>query len=137
MEADERLKRLVADEVGCCEASEIEDCRNANVTDRLSELEVLQSDIDSEIEQTDINTFSRLGDETRYTIVRLLVASDKELCACEIEPLLDVGQSALSHALSDLQNAGLVSKERSGKWHYYRPTERARAIVDAVDDHPL
>lgn len=133
MQASKRLKKLVASEVDCCSVDEIDQCREANLDDRLNSLRELQDAVGRDVVDTDIHALSRLGDETRYTIVRLLVAAEKDLCVCELEPLLDVSESALSHALSDLRNAGLVTRERRGKWRFYQPTDRAEALIDAID----
>ena len=133
MQVNDRLKRLIADETDCCGFEEIDQCRNADVEERLNALHALKSDAENSVQDEDLRSLSRLGNETRYTIVRLLVAADDDLCVCELEPLLNVGESAISHALSDLSSAGLVKRQKQGKWHFYQPTDRARALVDAID----
>ncbi|MFC4987271.1 MULTISPECIES: ArsR/SmtB family transcription factor [Saliphagus] len=82
---------------------------------------------------TDRAALKALGNDTRYTIVRLLAAAGRELCVCEITPVLDVSDSAVSHALSDLYDAGLIARRKDGTWHYYEPTERATALLEALD----
>jgi DNA-binding transcriptional ArsR family regulator len=81
----------------------------------------------------DLQALKTLGDGTRHTIVSLLVAADRELCVCEIDPVVDVSASAVSHALSDLHDAGLVTRRQAGTWRYYAPTDRAVALLDALD----
>jgi DNA-binding transcriptional ArsR family regulator len=44
-----------------------------------------------------------------------------------------VSASAVSHALSDLHDAGLVTRRQAGTWRYYAPTDRAVALLDALD----
>jgi DNA-binding transcriptional ArsR family regulator len=123
-QANDRLRRLVEDEVGsCCEA---------DVTERLAGLEALVGDLPSDT-ASDLRTLKALGSETRYRIVRMLAAADGELCVCEFDPVLDVSQSAISHALSELTDAGLVTRRKEGKWRYYRATDRAERLVDALD----
>lgn len=120
----ERLERLITAEIGkCCEG---------DVEDRLQTLEAYRSGIpaDAADNRTALKT---LGDDTRYTIVRLLAAADGELCVCEISPVVDVSDSAISHALSDLQSAGLVTRRKDGTWRYYEATRRAEALLDALD----
>jgi DNA-binding transcriptional ArsR family regulator len=39
----------------------------------------------------------------------------------------------VSHALSDLHDAGLVTRRKDGTWRYYEPTDRAVALLDALD----
>ena len=133
MQMNDRLRRLIADEIDCCDAEEIDQCRRANVEERLNVLQDLKADTKDRIHDEDLRAVSKLGNETRYTIIRLLVAADKDLCVCELEPLLDVSASALSHALSELSSAGLVDRQKRGRWRFYQPTERVRALVNAID----
>ena len=83
--------------------------------------------------ESDVETLKALGSDTRYRVVRLLVAADEELCVCEITPRFEVSDSAVSHALSNLADAGLVSRRKQGTWRYYRPTDRAVRLVGALD----
>jgi DNA-binding transcriptional ArsR family regulator len=82
----------------------------------------------------DLAALSALGSDTRYTVVRLLAAADEALCVCEIEPVLDVSASAVSHALSTLHDAGLVRRRKEGRWRYYETTGRADAVLAALDE---
>jgi DNA-binding transcriptional ArsR family regulator len=121
----ERLERLIADELGeCCEA---------DVEDRLDSLRAHQSESPPNPD-ADLTALKTLGNETRYTIVRLLTAAGRELCVCEINPIVDVSNSAISHALSDLYDAGLVTRRKEGNWRYYDVTDRAEALVVALDE---
>ena len=83
--------------------------------------------------ESDVDALKTLGGDTRYRIVRLLVAEEDELCVCEITPRVEVSDSAVSHALSDLVDAGLLSRRKQGTWRYYRPTDRATRLVEALD----
>ena len=121
---DRRLRRLIADEVG--------DCCDADVEERLGALDALERGLPDD-PATDLAAMKALGSDTRYRIVRLLAAAEGALCVCEINPLVDVTDSAVSHALSDLADAGLVTREKRGTWRYYRTTERAEALLDALD----
>jgi DNA-binding transcriptional ArsR family regulator len=56
------------------------------------------------------------------------------MCVCEINPIVDVSDSAISHALSDLREAGLVTRRKDGTWRYYEATERAKALLAALDE---
>ncbi len=124
-ETEARLRRYLEDELGTCQ--------NEDLQKRLAELDDLESVLDGGTAGTDVATFSALGDETRYRLVRLLVASDDELCVCEITPLVDVSDSAVSHALSTLTDAGLVTKRKDGRWRKYRATKRATALLTVLD----
>jgi DNA-binding transcriptional ArsR family regulator len=121
----ERLERLIETEIG--------ECCAGNVEDRLATLRAYRDGIPADAD-TDRTALKTLGDETRYTIVRLLAAADGELCVCEISPVVDVSDSAISHALSDLQSAGLVDRRKEGTWRYYEATQRAEALLTALDD---
>jgi DNA-binding transcriptional ArsR family regulator len=120
----ERLERLITAEVGeCCEG---------DIEDRLESLHSYQAAIPTR-PGGDLAALKTLGNETRYTIVRLLAAAGRELCVCEINPVVDVSDSAVSHALSDLYDAGLVARRKEGTWRYYETTPRAEALLEALD----
>jgi len=99
---------------------------------RVDELESLDEDVSATLE-TDIELLSALANDTRYKIVRLLHAANSELCVCEFSPLLDVSDSAISHALSQLTDAGLITRYKEGKWRKYETTQRASALLVAID----
>jgi ArsR family transcriptional regulator len=65
-----------------------------------------------------------LADPTRLRIVDALRKSAPEaLCQCELTPLFDMSQQALSKHLKVLVSAGVLGAERGGVWtyHYLRP----------------
>jgi DNA-binding transcriptional ArsR family regulator len=124
-EATDRLRRYLEDELG--------ECRNEDLQARLNELDDLETVLDENIVSNDVQALSALGDETRYRLVRLLVKADDELCVCEITPLVDVSDSAVSHALSNLVDAGLVTKRKDGRWRKYRATNQANALITVLD----
>lgn len=88
---------------------------------------------DAEAIDADVRLLSTLANGTRYEALRLLAASEGELCACEIEGALPVSQSAVSQALGALYAAGLVDRRKEGRWRYYRVTQRARAVMETLD----
>ncbi|MDN5352384.1 MAG: ArsR family transcriptional regulator, lead/cadmium/zinc/bismuth-responsive transcriptional [Clostridiales bacterium] len=61
--------------------------------------------------------FKVLGDPTRIRILHLL--SLHEMCVCDIATALDMTQSAISHQLKSLKQAGLVRNRKSGRVVYY------------------
>lgn len=65
--------------------------------------------------------FKALADEHRLLTVALLKRR-KELCACEIQAATGLNHATVSHHMSVLEGAGLVSHRREGKWIYYRLT---------------
>jgi ArsR family transcriptional regulator len=87
-----------------------------NPEDRLTSLFELTPD-DTEIEATQA-VFKALSNEHRIRILEAL--RDGELCACEIQVVLDAPQSTVASHLRELKDAGLVNTRRQGKWTYYR-----------------
>lgn len=62
--------------------------------------------------------FRAFADETRLRILNLL-ASNKELCVCDIQSILELSQPKVSRHLAYLRNAGLVGVRREGLWKHY------------------
>ncbi|ADJ14747.1 ArsR/SmtB family transcription factor [Halalkalicoccus jeotgali] len=124
-EATSRIERYLADELG--------ECRSEDLQKRLDELDELDALVDEEALSTDVGALAALGNETRYRLVRLLVEADSELCVCELTPLMDVSDSAVSHALAKLVDTDLVTKRKDGRWRKYRATPRASALLVVLD----
>ncbi|RKD97146.1 ArsR/SmtB family transcription factor [Halopiger aswanensis] len=123
--ATERLQRYLE--------SELDECRDEDIDCRLEELDALEATIGEDRVETELDVLSAMGNETRYRIVRALVAAEEELCVCELDAIVDVSESGLSHALSELVDAGLVSGRKDGRWKKYRATNRAVALVTVLD----
>jgi ArsR family transcriptional regulator, arsenate/arsenite/antimonite-responsive transcriptional repressor len=60
-----------------------------------------------------------LGDPIRLQIVDVLRRHGGRTCVCDLEPLFDISQPALSKHLKKLREAGLIDVERRGVWAYY------------------
>jgi ArsR family transcriptional regulator len=61
-----------------------------------------------------------LADPTRLRIVDALRKSAPEaICQCELLPLFQMSQPALSKHLKVLVTAGVIGAERRGLWAYY------------------
>lgn len=117
-ESTHRIRRLLAEDLG--------ECCDEDVERRLDEL---ASMAEAAFRDDSVRSvFAVLGDETRYRLARLLATADGELCVCELEPLVDVSESAVSHALSDLVDAGLVTRRKDGNWRYYDATTLANDL---------
>jgi DNA-binding transcriptional ArsR family regulator len=89
----DRIRRLLTEQLS--------ECCDADVERRLDELDALAEAAFAADDARPL--FAVLGNETRYRLARALVAADDERCVCELEPLVDVSESAVSHALSDRQ----------------------------------
>jgi DNA-binding transcriptional ArsR family regulator len=124
-QATDRLRRYLDDE--------LEQCRNEDVERRLAELETLEAALGTARVDAELDVLSALANETRYTLVRVLVAAREELCVCELNAVVDVTESGLSHALSALVDAGLVTARKDGRWKKYRATNRAVALVTVLE----
>lgn len=76
-----------------------------------------------------------LADPTRLRIVDALrKASPEAICQCELTPLFDMSQQALSRHLKILTGAGVIGAERRGLWTYYFTTPDGLAVVRAWID---
>jgi len=123
--ATQRLQRYLEDE--------LDDCRPEDVDQRLDELDTLEAVLSTERIDSDLDVLAALANETRYKLVRLLVAADGELCVCELNAMIDTSESAISHALSELIEAGLVTRRKDGRWRKYRASNGAIAILTLLD----
>ena len=121
----DRIRRYLDDELG--------ECRSEDVERRLDELGTLEAGLEGVRTDLELDVLSALANGTRYTIVRVLVAAGEELCVCELNAVVDVTESGLSHALSTLVDAGLVDGRKDGRWKKYRATNRAAALVAVLD----
>lgn len=72
-------------------------------------------------------TFKALSDPTRREILQLL--KDKPLTAGEIAAQFDTSAATISHHLSILRDAGLISDEKRGKYISY---ELNMSVVDEI-----
>jgi DNA-binding transcriptional ArsR family regulator len=124
-QATDRLRRYLDDELG--------ECRTEDVERRLDELSTLEAGLGTAQAAAELDVLSALASETRYTLVRALVAAEEELCVCELHAVVDVTESGLSHALSALVDAGLVEGWKDGRWKKYRATNRAVALVTVLE----
>lgn len=73
-----------------------------------------------------------LADPTRLRIVDALRKGAPEaVCQCELIPLFDMSQPALSKHLKVLVAAGVIGSERGGAWtyHYIPETSRIEELI--------
>ncbi|MBT9528749.1 MAG: metalloregulator ArsR/SmtB family transcription factor [Pseudomonas sp.] len=68
---------------------------------------------------TPVNLFKCLADETRARM-SLLIATEGELCVCELTCALNESQPKTSRHLALLRSSGLLADRRQGQWVYYR-----------------
>ncbi len=123
-EATRRVERYLGDEVCACRAESADE----RVRSLQQTLDSTAAGIDAELE-----LLSALAAETRLRLVGLLVAAEGELCVCELQAAVEASESAVSHALATLSEAGLVESRKDGRWKMYRATNRAVTLVTVVD----
>ncbi|WP_336342578.1 ArsR/SmtB family transcription factor [Halalkalicoccus ordinarius] len=93
----------------------------------------LTPEVDTTVLERDVEVASALANETRYELLRLLVAADGEVCACEFVGSVDASQSTVSRGLSTLYEAGLTTRRKEGQWRYYAPAEAAERLLETFD----
>lgn len=67
--------------------------------------------------------FGALANDHRIRILEAL--RDGELCACELQVVLEAPQSTVATHLRTLRDAGLVATRKKGRWTYYRIADTA------------
>ncbi|UCE16715.1 MAG: winged helix-turn-helix transcriptional regulator [Candidatus Bathyarchaeota archaeon] len=103
-----RLNRLIKS--GICPAEDV-----SQYTEKLKQLSERIADRKSVQKRSKF--FKALADETRLRILRLLEV--REMCVCEVMVALNLTQPTASHHLGILENAGLVTDRKEGKWVFY------------------
>jgi ArsR family transcriptional regulator len=72
--------------------------------------------------------FAALADPVRLRLLSL-VASQAEVCSCDLQEPLGKSQPTVSHHTKALAEAGLIVGEKRGKWVWWRVVpERLEAI---------
>lgn len=74
---------------------------------------------------------SALADPARLRLLSL-VASQDEICSCELEAPLGRSQPTISHHTKVLADAGLLVGEKRGRWMWWRVEPDRLAMVRAA-----
>lgn len=79
-------------------------------------------------------SFAALADPARLRLFSLIATQPAgEVCACELVRPLGKSQPTVSHHLRVLYEAGLVEKQRRGRWIYYWPVpNKVQALLSAL-----
>ncbi len=78
--------------------------------------------------------FGVLSDPTRLRLLSLIGAEGEACGACDLVDPLGVSQPTVSHHLKTLYEAGLVEREKRGRWVYYRArADRLSILGRALD----
>jgi ArsR family transcriptional regulator len=82
--------------------------------------------------------FKALADRHRVKILnRLLSAGGEAVCVCDFEELLGLKQSTTSYHLKQLLDAGIITRERRGKFAYFSVTPGALQRVGELLTPPV
>ena len=78
--------------------------------------------------------FKVLADPARLRLLSMIAnAHGGEGCACDLIGPLGRSQPTVSHHLSVLTDAGLITREKRGRWAWYRVVpERLAVLRDAL-----
>lgn len=79
--------------------------------------------------------FKALSDPTRVRLLRYLAESDAgTACACHLPTALGISQPTLSFHMRKLHDAGLVTREKRGRWvHWTVRTESLGGVRSFLD----
>lgn len=75
--------------------------------------------------------FAALGDPVRLRLLSI-VASQGEVCSCNLEEPLAKSQPTISHHTKILAEAGLIVGEKRGRWVWWRVVPEQMAAVRRV-----
>lgn len=82
--------------------------------------------------------FKVLADPARLRLLSMVASAPAgETCACDLVGPVGRSQPTVSHHLSLLVEAGLLSREKRGRWAWYRVVpERLDGVRDALAPTP-
>lgn len=63
--------------------------------------------------------FKALGDRHRVAVIDLILRAGAPVCVVDIERHVPLAQSTVSYHLKALIDAGILDRERKGRWMYY------------------
>ncbi len=77
--------------------------------------------------------FKALADPVRLRLLSLIASvPEGEVCACDLTDPLGRSQATISHHLSVLVNAGLITREQRGKWAWFQVAPDRAGFVRTV-----
>lgn len=96
---------------------------------------VLESTLDPDQAEELAAAFKVLADPIRLRLLSLIAAAPEgEAGACDLVGPLGRSQPTVSHHLSVLTGAGLLTREQRGRWAYFRvDPDRVAVLRDALD----
>ena len=83
------------------------------------------------------SVFKALGDPVRLRLLSMIASvPEGEVCACDLTEPLDRSQATISHHLSVLVSAGLITREPRGKWAWFQVAPDRREFVRSMLKSP-
>jgi ArsR family transcriptional regulator len=73
--------------------------------------------------------FKVLADPARLRLLSIIASADDECCACDLAEPIGRSQPTVSHHMAVLTDAGLVTREKRGKWAWYRIVPEKLAVL--------
>jgi ArsR family transcriptional regulator len=78
-------------------------------------------------------SFKALGDPARVRLLSLIAAAEGgEACICDLTAPVGLSQPTVSHHMRQLVDAGLVTREKRGRWAYFAVVRPALAQLAAT-----
>lgn len=79
--------------------------------------------------------FKTLAEPARLRLLSMVAASESgEACACDLVEAVGRSQPTVSYHLSMLVDVGLLTREKRGRWAWYRVVPERLAALQAVLD---
>jgi ArsR family transcriptional regulator len=97
---------------------------------------LLSAPLSEDAAETLAAALQALADPARLRLLSLIAACpDAEACGCDLTTPIGLSQPTVSHHLKVLHEAGLLERERRGKWVYFKvrpePLASLRAVLSA------
>jgi len=97
---------------------------------------VLAAPLDERAAEELAAAFKVVADPVRLRLLSL-IAEAGEICSCDLVAPIGKSQPTISHHMSVLTDAGLVRREKRGKWAWYSVApERLSVLRDALGGLP-
>lgn len=89
-----------------------------SVSERISELNLIKNKVATLKTRDDFNNFKRIIKALNHTArLDILISINNGItCPCELEFITGLAQATVSHHLSILEDARLITRDRKGKW---------------------
>jgi ArsR family transcriptional regulator len=91
---------------------------------------VMSSPLDAAAADDLAVAFKVLADPVRLRLLSMIAnAAEGEACACDLTEPLGRSQPTISHHLAVLVDAGLLTREKRGRWAWYRAVPERLAVL--------